>query len=101
MAKGKGYLNLGLGRIITIILAIIPFTSWILGAITRLHERALDCGDPAVDHRRRDAYLLGSRHHYCRHVGRSEVLCIARRAHFSGKSRRMRLFFIDTKRKTP
>lgn len=35
MAKGKGYLNLGLGRIITIILAIIPVTSWILGAITR------------------------------------------------------------------
>lgn len=35
MAKGKGYLNLGLGKIITIILAIIPVTSWILGAITR------------------------------------------------------------------
>lgn len=36
MAKGKGYLNLGLGKLITIILAIIPFTSWILGSITRI-----------------------------------------------------------------
>ncbi len=33
--KGKGYLNLGLGRVITLILAIIPVTSWILGGITR------------------------------------------------------------------
>ena len=39
MAKqGKGYLNLGLAKIITIILAIIPFTSWILGAITRFQR---------------------------------------------------------------
>ena len=100
MAKGKGYLNLGLGKIITIILAIIPVTSWILGAITRFMRGHWIAGILQLV-RRRDAYLLGSRHHYCRHVGRSEVLCIARRAHFSGKSRRMRLFFIDTKRKTP
>lgn len=33
---GKGYLNAGLGKIIDLILAIIPFTSWILGAITRI-----------------------------------------------------------------
>jgi len=39
MAKaGKGYLNLGLSKIITLILAIIPFTSWILGAITRFQR---------------------------------------------------------------
>lgn len=37
MAKtGKGYLNAGLGHIVDIILAIIPFTSWILGGITRI-----------------------------------------------------------------
>ena len=37
MAKaGKGYLNAGLGHIVDIILAIIPFTSWLLGGITRL-----------------------------------------------------------------
>ena len=37
MAKaGKGYLNADLGHIVDIILAIIPFTSWLLGAITRI-----------------------------------------------------------------
>lgn len=34
--KGKGYLNLGLGHVVDIILAIIPFTSWLLGGITRI-----------------------------------------------------------------
>jgi hypothetical protein len=39
MAKaGKGYLNLGLAKIITLILAIIPFTSWLLGGITRIQR---------------------------------------------------------------
>lgn len=39
MAKsGRGYLNLGLPWIINIILAIIPVTSWILGAITRFQR---------------------------------------------------------------
>ncbi len=39
MAKSaKGYLNLGLSKIITLILAIIPFTSWILGGITRFQR---------------------------------------------------------------
>ena len=33
---GKGYLNAGLGHIVDIILAIIPFTSWLLGGITRI-----------------------------------------------------------------
>ena len=33
---GKGYLNLGLNHIVNIILAIIPFTSWLLGGITRI-----------------------------------------------------------------
>lgn len=36
MAEGKGgYLNLGADKIVNLILAIIPFTSWLLGAITR------------------------------------------------------------------
>ena len=34
--KGKGYLNAGLDNIVNLVLAIIPFTSWILGGITRL-----------------------------------------------------------------
>ena len=33
-SAGKGYLNAGLGHIVDIILAIIPFTSWLLGGIT-------------------------------------------------------------------
>ena len=36
MAKGKDYF--GLNRIVSIILAIIPFTAWILGIITRITE---------------------------------------------------------------
>lgn len=35
-SAGKGYLNAGLGHIVDIILAIIPFTSWLLGGITRI-----------------------------------------------------------------
>lgn len=38
----KGYF--GLGRIVSIILAIIPFTSWICGAITRITEGHIICG---------------------------------------------------------
>ena len=34
--KGKGYLNAGLDDIVNLVLAIIPFTSWLLGAITRI-----------------------------------------------------------------
>jgi len=32
----KGYLNYGFSDIVNLILAIIPFTSWILGAVTRI-----------------------------------------------------------------
>ncbi len=43
MAKtGKDYF--GLGRIVSIILAIIPFTSWILGALTRFSEGKIVAG---------------------------------------------------------
>lgn len=34
--SSKGYLNAGLGDLVNLILAIIPFTSWILGALTRI-----------------------------------------------------------------
>ena len=34
--NAKGYLNAGLGDLVNLILAIIPFTSWILGGITRI-----------------------------------------------------------------
>ena len=36
MAKSKDYF--GLSWIVSLILAIIPFTSWICGALTRLQE---------------------------------------------------------------
>lgn len=36
MAKGKDYF--GLGRLVSIILAIIPVTAWILGWLTRFKE---------------------------------------------------------------
>ena len=37
MAKRKsGYLNAHLGWLINLIFAIIPFTSWLLGGITRI-----------------------------------------------------------------
>lgn len=43
MAKGKkGYF--GLGRLISIILAIIPVTSWLCGVITRLQEGKIIAG---------------------------------------------------------
>lgn len=40
MAKAKTARKdyFGLGRIVSLILAIIPFTAWILGAITRFSE---------------------------------------------------------------
>ena len=41
---GKGYLNLGLNHIVNIILAIIPFTSWLLGGITRIMRGHLIAG---------------------------------------------------------
>lgn len=41
-SKKEGYF--GLGRLISIILAIIPFTSWICGAITRITEGHIICG---------------------------------------------------------
>ena len=34
----------GLGRIVSIILAIIPFTAWILGMITRFSEGKIVAG---------------------------------------------------------
>ncbi len=39
MAKGKDYF--GMGRLISIILAIIPVTSWLLGAFTRIKEKKI------------------------------------------------------------
>ena len=42
MAKGKDYF--GLSRIVSLILAIIPFTAWICGAITRLMEGRIVAG---------------------------------------------------------
>ena len=42
MAKSGDYL--GLGRVVSIILAIIPFTSWILGAVTRFKEGKIVAG---------------------------------------------------------
>ena len=43
MAK-KGGDYFGLGRLISIILAIIPFTAWILGMITRFSEGKIVAG---------------------------------------------------------
>lgn len=34
----KGYLNQGFEHIVNLILAIIPFTSWLLGAVTRIQR---------------------------------------------------------------
>lgn len=36
--NAKGYLNAGLSDLVNLILAIIPFTSWLLGAITRIQR---------------------------------------------------------------
>ena len=43
MAKRRGDC-FGLGRLVSIILAIIPVTSWILGAITRFSEGKILAG---------------------------------------------------------
>ena len=43
MAKSRGD-YFGLGRLISIILAIIPITSWILGFITRFSEGKILAG---------------------------------------------------------
>ncbi len=40
----KGYLDQGFGQIINLILAIIPFTSWILGGLTRIMRGHLIAG---------------------------------------------------------
>ena len=41
-ASKKDYF--GLGRLISLILAIIPFTAWLLGILTRLSEGKLVAG---------------------------------------------------------
>lgn len=42
MAKKADYF--GLGRLVSIILAIIPFTAWICGAVTRFTEGKIVAG---------------------------------------------------------
>ena len=42
MAKARDYF--GLGRLISIILAIIPVTAWLLGAVTRFKEGKIVAG---------------------------------------------------------
>ena len=42
MAKGKDYF--GLGRLVSIILAIIPVTSWLCGFLTRFKEGKIIAG---------------------------------------------------------
>lgn len=42
MAKKSDYF--GLDRVISIILAIIPFTAWILGVVTRFQEGKIVAG---------------------------------------------------------
>ena len=42
MAKGKDYF--GLGRLVSIILAIIPVTAWLLGWLTRFKEGKIIAG---------------------------------------------------------
>ena len=44
MAKGKGKDYFGLGRLVSIILAIIPVTAWVLGFLTRFKEGHIICG---------------------------------------------------------
>ena len=44
MAKKSSHDYFGLGRLVSLILAIIPFTSWLLGAITRISEGKLIAG---------------------------------------------------------
>ena len=42
MAKSKDYF--GIGKLVSIILAIIPFTAWICGIITRFKEGKVVAG---------------------------------------------------------
>ena len=42
MAKNNDYF--GLGKLVSIILAIIPFTAWLLGAVTRFKEGKIVAG---------------------------------------------------------
>ena len=42
MAKGKDYF--GMGRLVSIIFAIIPFTAWLFGMITRFKEGKIIAG---------------------------------------------------------
>lgn len=44
MAKGKRSDYFGLGYIVSLILAIIPVTSWLCGAITRFQEGQIIAG---------------------------------------------------------
>jgi TM2 domain-containing membrane protein YozV len=45
MAKSKkGYLDQGFSDIVNLVLAIIPFTSWILGGLTRIMRGQLIAG---------------------------------------------------------
>ena len=44
MAKNSTKDYFGLSRILSIILAIIPITSWILGAVTRFKDGHIICG---------------------------------------------------------
>lgn len=44
MAKKKGKDYFGLGRVVSIILAIFPVTAWILGAATRFMEGKIVAG---------------------------------------------------------
>ena len=44
MAKSKGKDYFGLGRIVSIILAIIPITAWLFGVITRIKEGKIVAG---------------------------------------------------------
>lgn len=42
MASKKDYF--GMGRLVSIILAIIPITSWLLGFVTRFQEKKIVAG---------------------------------------------------------
>lgn len=44
MAKKSSHDYFGLGRVVSIILAIIPVTAWILGALTRFKEGKIVAG---------------------------------------------------------
>ena len=44
MAKKASKDYFGLGRVVSLILAIIPFTAWILGVVTRFTEGKIVAG---------------------------------------------------------